>query len=108
MLAGQALKAIFKLKSNLLKFPGITIQHKFDLFNKFILPILYYGVKVWGLNEGTRSCTFLKKVLEGRGETQNNFVYGELGRTSLNQDKLLMLLVIGLILSMLKYVFFNV
>ena len=83
MLAGQALKAIFKLKSNLLKFPGITIQHRFDLFNKFVLPILYYGVKVWGLNEGTRSCTFLKKVLEGRGETQNNFVYGELGRTSL-------------------------
>ena len=28
MLAGQALKAIFKLKSNLLKFPGITVQHK--------------------------------------------------------------------------------
>ena len=46
MLAGQALKAIFKLKSNLLKFPGIAIQHNFDLFNKFILPILYYGVKV--------------------------------------------------------------
>ena len=47
---------IFKLKSN---FPGITIQQKFDLFNKFILPILYYGVKVWGLNEGIQSCTFL-------------------------------------------------
>ena len=35
MLAGQALKAIFKLKSNLLKHPGITIQHKFELFNQF-------------------------------------------------------------------------
>ena len=35
MLAGQALKAIFKLKSNLLTFPGITIQ--FDMFNKFYL-----------------------------------------------------------------------
>ena len=42
MLAGQALKAIFKLKSNLLKFPGIAIQQNFDLFNKFILPILYH------------------------------------------------------------------
>ena len=42
MLAGQALKALSKLQSNLLKFPGITIQHKFDLFNKFILPILYH------------------------------------------------------------------
>ena len=39
MLAGQVLTAIFKLKSNLLIFPGITIQHKFDVFNKFILPI---------------------------------------------------------------------
>ena len=26
---------------------------------------------------------FTKNILEGRGETQNNFVYGELGRTSL-------------------------
>ena len=40
MLAGQALKAIFKLKSNLFKFPGITIQRKLDLFDKLILPIL--------------------------------------------------------------------
>ena len=62
MLAGQALKAIFKLKSNLLKFPGITIQHKFDLFNKFILPVLYYGVKVWGLNEGIQSYTLFAKI----------------------------------------------
>ena len=54
------------------------------MFNKFILPILYYGVEVWGLDEGIQSCTFLQKyILEGRGETQNNFVYGELGRTSL-------------------------
>jgi len=58
MLAGQALKAIFKLKSNLLKVPGITTQQKFDLFNKSILPIHYYGVKVWGLNEGIQSCTY--------------------------------------------------
>ena len=54
------------------------------MFNKFILPIRYYGVKVWGLNEGIQSCTFLpQKCLEGRGETQNNFVYGELCRTNL-------------------------
>ena len=26
---------------------------------------------------------FAKHILEGRDETQNNFVYGELGRTSL-------------------------
>ena len=26
---------------------------------------------------------FAKHILEGRGESQNNFVYGELGRTNL-------------------------
>ena len=53
MLAGQALNAIYKLKSNLLKFPGITIQHKLDLFDTFMLPILNYGSEVWGLNDST-------------------------------------------------------
>ena len=64
MLAGQALKVTFKPKSKLLKFPGITIQHKLDLFNTFFLPIhvLYHGVKVWGLNEGIQSCTFLQTI----------------------------------------------
>jgi len=54
MLAGQALKAIFKLKSNLLKLPGITVQHKLDLFDKLILPILNYGSEVWSLNNSTK------------------------------------------------------
>jgi len=46
MLAGQALKAIFKLKSNLLTFPEITIQQTLDLFDKLSLPILNYGSEV--------------------------------------------------------------
>jgi len=54
MLAGQALKAIYKVKSNLLKFPGTTIQHKLDLFDKLILPILNYGLEVWRLNDSTK------------------------------------------------------
>jgi len=54
MLAGQALKAIYKVKSNLLKFPEITVQHKLDLFDKLILPNLNYGVEVWGLNDSTK------------------------------------------------------
>jgi len=67
MLAGQALTAIFKFRSNFLKFPGIAIQHKFDLFDKLILPILYCGSEVWGLNdstklEGIQSCTFLQNI----------------------------------------------
>jgi len=54
MLAGQALKAIYKVKSNLLKFPEITVQHKLDLFDELILPNLNYGVEVWGLNDSTK------------------------------------------------------
>ena len=46
MLAGQALKDIFKLKSSLLKLPRITIQNKFDMFDECILPKLYYGSEV--------------------------------------------------------------
>ena len=55
MLAGQALKAIFKLKSNLLTFLGITIQHKLDLLDKLSLPILNYGSEVWGLNDSIKN-----------------------------------------------------
>ena len=88
MLAGQALKAIDKFKSNLLKFPGITVQHKLDLFDKLILPILNYGSEVWGLNDSTKlegiHIHFCKNSLDVRGQTQNNFIYGELlNRTSL-------------------------
>jgi len=48
------LKAFYKVKSNLLKFPGITVQHKLDLFDKLILPFLNYGLEVWGLNDSTK------------------------------------------------------
>ena len=72
MLAGQALKAIYKVKSNLIKFPGTTVQHKLDLFDKLSLPILKYGLEVWGLNDSP---------------DQNHFVYVELGRTSLKSRR---------------------
>jgi len=76
MLAGQALKAIFKLRSNLLTFPGITIQHKLDVFDKLILPILKYGPEVWGLNDSTKlegiHIHLCKHILGVKGQTQNN------------------------------------
>jgi len=40
------MKAIYKLNSNLLKIPGIKVQHKLDLFEELILPILNYGSEV--------------------------------------------------------------
>jgi len=54
-----ALKAIYKVKSNLLKFPGITVQHKLDLFDKLILPILNYGLEVWCLNDSTKEYIYI-------------------------------------------------
>ena len=74
MLAAQALNAIYKLKSNLFIFPGITVQHKLDLFDKLILPILNYGSEVWGLNDSTQlegiHIHFCNHSLGVRGQTQ--------------------------------------
>ena len=52
------MKAIYKVKPNLLNFPGTTVQHKLDLFDKLILPILNYGLEVWGLNDRRNTYTF--------------------------------------------------
>jgi len=86
-LAGQASKAVFKLNSYLLNFPSINIQTKLQLFDTLVLPILNYGSEIWGLNESMTlervHLSFCKKLLGVKIQTQNNFVYGELGRTSL-------------------------
>ena len=47
-LSGQALKAIFKLKSYVSKFTDLSVFHMLDLFDKLILPILNYGSEMWG------------------------------------------------------------
>ena len=50
-LSGQALKAIYKLKSYVNKFTDLSVSHMLDLFDKLILPILYQGSKVWGFSK---------------------------------------------------------
>lgn len=86
-LAGQAQKAIFKLNKYLYKFTAITVKHKLDLFDKLVSPILNYSAEVWGfipaLNIERVHTQFLKKVLNVKVTTQNDFVYGELGRKQL-------------------------
>ncbi|XP_052772033.1 uncharacterized protein LOC128211362 isoform X1 [Mya arenaria] len=86
-LAGQASKAIFKLNSYLAKFPYMSISNKLDLFDKLILPILNYGSEVWGLKDSIVlervHLNFCKRLLGVKIQTQNNFIYGELGRTTL-------------------------
>jgi len=48
-LSGQALKTIFQMNKNLHKFISLSVQHRLDLFEKLITPILNYGSQVWGL-----------------------------------------------------------
>ena len=50
-LSGQALKAIYKLESNVNKFTDLSVSHMLDLFDKLILPILNYGSEVWGFSK---------------------------------------------------------
>ena len=79
-----------------------------------ILPILNYRSEVWGLNDSSKlegiHIHFCKHMLGVRGQPQNNFVYGELGRTSLKSR-----IVVNVIIYWLKCVqldntnvFFNV
>ena len=83
-LNGQALKGLYKLQSALQKYPNASVSHRLELFDKLIVPILNYGSEVWGYNDATQLETFhlqyLKQLLGVKKPTQNNFIYGELGR----------------------------
>ncbi|MCG7867658.1 MAG: reverse transcriptase family protein, partial [Candidatus Thiodiazotropha taylori] len=85
-LAGQAQKAIFKLNKYLQKFTFISPKHKLDLFDKLISPILNYACEMWGFIQANSiervHLQFCKKLLGVKKTTQNDFIYGELGRTS--------------------------
>ena len=58
-----------------------------ELFDKLITPIMNYGSEVWGFIQGTSlervHLQFCKQLLGVKKSTQNDFVYGELGRTTL-------------------------
>ena len=95
-LAGQAQKAIYKLKSYLFKFENLTIQHKFDLFDKLITPILNYGSEVWGFFQAKNiervHLQFAKSLLCVKNSCQNDFVYGELGRVSYRTRRIIIII----------------
>ena len=84
-LSGQALKAIFTLNKYLYSFTPLKPSHRLELFDKLVSPILNYASEVWGFHKATSVETvhlqFCKKVLGVKQSTQNDFVYGELGRT---------------------------
>ncbi|MCG8045176.1 MAG: reverse transcriptase family protein [Candidatus Thiodiazotropha taylori] len=85
ILAGQALKAIFTLNRYLYKFIALSVSHVLDLFDRLITPILNYSCEVWGFQKSrdieTVHLQFFKRLLGVKQSTQNDFIYGELGRT---------------------------
>ena len=84
-LAGQGMKAIFKLNRLLYNFTNITPKHRVELFDKLVTPILHYGCEVWGFCQAKQiertHMMFCKQLLGVKTSTQNDFIYGELGRT---------------------------
>ena len=83
-LSGQALKAIFTLNKYMNSFTTLTPAHILDLFDKLISPILNYGSEVWDFHTAksikTVHLSFCIRMLGIKQSTQNDFVYGELGR----------------------------
>ena len=83
---GQAQKAIFKLNRYLYTFTNITPKHRLELFDKLISPILNYCSEVWVFCQASQvertHMLFCKQLLGVKTSTQNNFIYGELGRTN--------------------------
>ena len=62
------------------------------LFDKLILPILTYGSEVSGFSKADNiertHLQLCKQLLGVKIQTQNNFVYGELGRVPLRNHRL--------------------
>ena len=79
-------ESYFKLNKYLYNFTFISPKHKLELFYKLISPILNYGCEVWGFFQANSDervhKQFCKQILGVKKATQNDFVYGELGRTN--------------------------
>ena len=95
-LAGQAQKAIFKLNSYLYKFTDISPKHTLELFDKLVCPILNYAAEVWGFFQAKHiervHLQFCKRLLGVKKTTQNNFIYGELGRINFQTRRFFIIL----------------
>jgi hypothetical protein len=87
-LAGQAQKAVFKLQNYLYKYTNIGIPHYMDLFDKLVYPILSYSSEIWGFCHANKieriHLQFCKRILSVKSSTQNDFIYGELGRLNIH------------------------
>ena len=86
-LAEQASKAIFSMQKNLNRFIALKPSFLIELFDKLITPILHYASEVWGFHTAPAiervHLKFCKRMLGVKTSTQNDFIYGELGRMPL-------------------------
>ena len=62
------------------QFVSLKPSHVYDIFDKLIHPILSYGWEVWGFISRKNAFELFKQLLGIKQATQNDFVYGELGR----------------------------
>ena len=83
-LSEQARKALFCLYKRLSDFKYLQPFEVIELFDKCISPILNYACEIWGFHPAMNiervHLSFCKKLLFVKQSTQNNFVYGILGR----------------------------
>lgn len=83
-LSDQALKATFKLRKYLYRFENMSVKHTLELFDKLVTPILNYSCEVWGFCQSPHiervHMQYCKSILGVKTSTQNDFIYGELGR----------------------------
>ena len=95
-LSGQALKAVFTLNKYLYNFTSLSPSHKLDLFDKLVTPILNFASEVWGFHKAPDvdivHLQYCKKVLGVKQSTQNDFVYGDLGRINFQSRRYLIIL----------------
>ena len=95
-LAEQASKAIFSMQRNLNRFIGLRPSLLLELFDKLITPILHYASEVWGFHSAPAiervHLKFCKRILSVKTSTQNDFIYGELGRMPLAKLRLINIL----------------
>ena len=75
----------------LYNFTNLKPLHVLDLFDKLISPILNYGSEVWCFHKAPAieavHLQFCKKLLGVKQSTQNDFIYGELGRLSVASQR---------------------
>ena len=86
-LVQQASKAFASLNGCLKRCDGLPFDMAFDLFDKMIAPILFYGSEIWGYQDHHAiekvQCKFLKRLLGLSQTTSSIAVYGETGRLPL-------------------------